>query len=111
MENNRGQFGLGLVLGIFFLVIVIVAFISVLPMISEMIDVGTGYDAGLNCKSTTYWNSTAMINGVAGGERSAIGCLGLKMFIPLVVLVVLVAAIGMILASGNRQPSQLPTYG
>jgi hypothetical protein len=98
--NNKGQFRL--IIGLFIAVIAIVAFIALLPLFTAAIDIGTSYSAGLNCIGSSDYNITV-------GEKSSIACAGMKLYLPLIVLVVLVAIIGFILY-GDRNQQQVPMY-
>ena len=101
--NKKGQFRL--IIGLFIAVIIIVFFVALLPLINSAIDIATSSQSGLNCVSSAdygVYNTTV-------GEKSTIGCLGLKLYIPLIVLVVLAAIVGYILYGDQRQ-GQMPTY-
>lgn len=98
--NNKGQFRL--IIGLFIAVIIIVCFVALLPLINSAVDIATSQSSGLNCAGAVDYNSTQ-------GEKSTIGCLGLKLYIPLIVLVVLVAIVGYILY-GDRGQQGIPMY-
>ena len=99
--NKKGQFRL--LIGLFVAVMIVVAFIALLPLFSTAVDMGMSSASGLNCASASDYNATK-------GESSSIGCLGLRMYIPLIVLVVLIAIISYILYGDNR-PQQQQMYG
>jgi len=74
--------------------------VALIPGLADIIDTGLA-SSGLNCSGAADYNSTA-------GERSSLGCLGLKLFIPFLVLGTLVVLINK-LFYGDREmapPSQ-----
>jgi len=103
--NKKGQAGFRLIMGLFVAVIIIVLFVALMPIINSSIDIAISSSSGLNCIGAAdygVYNTTA-------GEKSSIGCLGLRLFVPMIILVVLIAVVGFILYGDQRQ-QQLPLY-
>ena len=106
--GKRGQMGMDLMVGLLMAFIIISLLIALVPAFVEMIGFGMNSD-GLNCKGTDADNS-----GVIGDnpldynatikEKSTIGCLGMKLYIPYLVLGILLAVVGRILYSRSSQP-------
>jgi len=93
--NNKGQFGIIVQLLILFLAVTFL--IALIPGFSGLIDSGLSYQSGLNCAGAIDYNSTL-------GERSTIGCLGLKLYIPYIVLGVLVVLVARLFMGRTPQP-------
>ena len=99
--NNKGQFRL--LIGLFIALIIVVAFVALLPLFSSAVDIATSSSSGLNCEGAADYG----VYNLTAGEKSTIGCLGLKLYIPLIVLVVLVAIVGYILYGDQRAPQPM----
>ena len=94
--NNKGQFRL--LIGLFIAVIIVVAFVALLPLFSAAVDIGQSSASGLNCIGAADYNATL-------GQKSAIACMGMGLYLPVIVLVVLIAVIGYILYGDQRPQS------
>lgn len=95
--NNRGQIGIIVVL--FSILLATIFLIALIPAFTNQVDSGTSYSTGLNCAGSADYNSTL-------GERSAIGCIGIKLFIPFLVLGVLLVFVMKLFGSANQTPQQ-----
>ena len=109
--NNKGQMGMSMIWGLVFLVLVILVFTAFLPVIKETINNSRGQDA-LNCAQTGAINqcnnsaSVSCYNSSIATETT--GCLIMDLYIPFIVIIVLIGAVGMILSGrmGSQQPQQ-----
>lgn len=86
--GKKGQ-GVAIMINLMIVFMAVTFLVALIPGFSTMIDSGLSYASGLNCVGAVDYNSTL-------GERSSIGCLGLKLYIPYIVLGVLVTLIGYI---------------
>lgn len=103
--NKKGQ-GLRILIALFIGITILAVFVALLPLIASLVDIGTSSQNGLNCAGSADYG----VYNLTAGEKSAVGCLGLKLYIPLFVLIVLIGVIGYILYGDNRQQA-VTTYG
>ena len=94
--DRKGQ-GFGIMVQLMILFMVVTFLIALIPGFSSLIDSGLSYSSGLNCVGAADYNSTL-------GERSTIGCLGLKLYIPYIVLGILVVLIARLFYQRAAQP-------
>jgi hypothetical protein len=94
--NKQAQFNL--MIGIFLAVIALFILITMLPMFSDLLDVGKTASY-LNCNDGSDYNATR-------GEKSALACTGFDLFLPILVIAFLVAIVSYIIyqRSNNQQP-------
>lgn len=104
-RDKKGQMLMKVFIGLFVGFMIIAMLIALLPAFTSLIDIGLGTD-GLNCPGyidadnsdgNSSYNSTL-------GTKSSIGCLGLKLYIPYLVLGILIAVVMMILYDRGTQP-------
>ena len=103
--GKKGQMGMEIMVGLLMAFIIITMLIALIPGFVEMIGIGQNSD-GLNCKGYIYngnANDPLSYNATIG-EKSTVGCLAIKLYIPYLVLGVLLAVVGRILYSRASQP-------
>jgi len=94
--------------------IVIVILVALIPAFMEMIGMSQ-QSTSLNCPGYVDANPALSYNATlaAGGHTSSIGCMAMKLFLPLLILGVLIAIVTIILygKSGSEQaPTQYSGY-
>lgn len=103
--NNKGQMGMDIMVGLLMAFIIVTMLVALIPGFVEMLGIGQN-SQGLNCKgyvdngnANSYLSYNATI-----GEKSTVGCLAMKLYIPYLVLAILLAVVGRILYSRSTQP-------
>ena len=111
--NNRGQMGFGFIMGVVMLVVAVLLITSFWPVIQDQFDNLRGQDE-LNCKSTTDIcngvgsNDTALCYNASLGNTHTMECSMLSIGPPLILIMLILGAIGLIM-KGGQQPAQ-PQY-
>jgi len=101
--NKKGQMGMDLMVGLLMAFIIVSLLIALVPAFVDMIGIGMNSE-GLNCKGYTDTTNPSLSYNATIGEQSTIGCLGMKLYIPYLVLGILLAVVGRILYSRSSQP-------
>jgi len=110
--NNKGQaMGMGFIMGIVFLVVAVLLITAFWPTIQDAFD-GLRDQDELNCKSTTdicgdIGSNTTCYNESLGNDHTTT-CAMLSIGPPLILIMLILGAIGLIMKSGS-QPQQ-PVY-
>ena len=110
--NNKGQMGFGFIMGIVMLVVAVLLITSFWPTIQSQFD-GLRNQDNLNCKSTTdicggIGSNTTCYNASIGNEH-ATTCAMLSIGPPLILIMLILGAIGLIVG-GNKSQPQVPQY-
>lgn len=92
--NKKGQVDIMIKILIMFLVVTV--FVMLIPAFADSIDYGLD---GLNCAGTPDYNETL-------GEKSSIGCVAFKLYIPYLVLAVLIVLVARLFAQRTGQVAQ-----
>jgi len=95
--NKKGSM-MGLLLGLIMGVVVVMILIMFIPSLTEMLDTAQN-SQGLNCVG---YIDTVMADGnysynASIGQKSSMACMGIKMYLPLLILIVLIGVITKIL--------------
>jgi hypothetical protein len=96
--NKSGQ--MNMMIGLLFGFIIVTTLIALIPGFTEMLDIGTGED-GLMCHGGLYNNGSTIPS--TATQKSAIGCLAFKLYIPYLVLAVLIGVVSKILYDRGSQ--------
>lgn len=96
--NKKAQ--MGIMIGLLIGFIVVTTLIALIPGFVQLLDIGMGSD-GLNCHGSTFANDSL-------AEKSGIGCLAFKLYIPYLVLAVLIGLVTKILYDKGSQPTYNP---
>ena len=110
--NNKGQMGFSFIMGIVMLVVTVMLITSFWPAIQDQFD-GLRNQDKLNCKSTSdicggVGSNTTCYNASVGNSHTTT-CAMVSIGPPLIFIMLLLGAIGMIRLSG-RQQQQPPAY-
>lgn len=108
-KNKRGDMGhlmVALIMGF----MAVAMLVSLIPGFVEILDVAQNSE-GLNCKGYTYNGdaSNVLSYNATIGTKSTIGCLGIKLYLPYLVLAVLLGVVMYILYDKSSQSQ--PYYG
>ncbi|GAF78376.1 unnamed protein product [marine sediment metagenome] len=111
LEDKRGQMGFGFIMGIVMLVVAVMLITAFWPTIQDSFDVLRNQDE-LNCKSNTdicggVGSDTICYNETVGNSH-AVTCSMLSIGPPLILIMLILGAVGLIAASGRQQ--QQPAY-
>ena len=111
MINNKNGALLDLPVNLLVMFICITFFVALLPGMIDMIDMSQQSDS-LNCAGYNYeglgpthplsYNATI-------GEKSSIGCMAMKLYVPYIALGVLIGVV-MLVLYGKAQSPQEPMY-
>ena len=111
--NNKGQMaGFGFIMGIVMLVVAVLLITAFWPTIQDQFDDLRDQD-DLNCKSSTdlcggIGSNTTCYNESLGNEHTTT-CAMLSIGPPLILIMLIMGAIGLLYAKGGGQPQQ-PVY-
>jgi len=110
--NNKGQMGFGFLMGIIMLVVAILLITAFFPVIQDSFD-GLRNQDELNCKSTTdicggIGSNSTCYNETVGNSHTTT-CAMLSIGPPLILILLILGAIGLIMNKGGQQPQQ-PMY-
>jgi len=111
--NNKGQMGFGFIMGIVMLVVVVLLITSFWPTIQTQFD-NLRHQDELNCKSTTdicggIGSNTTCYNASSGNSHTTT-CAMLSIGPPLILIMLILGAIGLITSGGRQQQMPQPTY-
>lgn len=99
--NKKGQ-SFDIMINLLIIFMAVTFLIALIPGFTSVIDSGLSNASGLNCQGVPDYNSTI-------GEKSSIGCLALKLYLPYIILGVLVVLIAKLFHNRSSQP--VPGYG
>jgi len=111
--NNKGQMmGFGFIMGIVMLVVAVLLITAFWPTIQDSFD-GLRDQDELNCKSTTdicggIGSNVTCYNASLGNEHTTT-CAMLSIGPPLILIMLIMGAIGLLMRGGSQQPQQ-PVY-
>ena len=110
--NKKGQMGMGFIMGIVMLVVAVLLITSFWPVIQDQFD-GLRHQDELNCKSTTdicggIGSNTTCYNVSVGNEHTTT-CAMLSIGPPLILIMLILGAIGLIMRGSPQQQMQ-PQY-
>ena len=116
MDNKRGQMGFSFVMGIVMLVVAVLLITSFWPVIQDSFD-GLRDQSELNCKSTVdicggIGSNTTCYNESLGNSHT-VTCSMLSIGPPLILIMLILGAVGLIIKGGQPQPqmpAQYPGY-
>jgi len=115
MNNKRGQqiMGFSFIMGIVMLVVAVLLITSFWPVIQDSFD-DLRHQDELNCKSTTdvcgsVGSNTTCYNATVGNSHS-VTCSMLSIGPPLILIMLILGAIGMLMAPGRSQAPAYPGY-
>jgi len=114
IDNKKGQMGMGFIFGIVMLVVAVLLITSFWPLIQSQFD-GLRDQDELNCKSTTdvcggIGSNTTCYN-VTVGNTHTTTCAMLSVGPPLILIMLILGAVGLIVKGGQPQaPQQYPGY-
>ena len=114
MENKRGQMGFGFIMGIVMLVVAVMLITAFWPIIQTSFDDLRNQDE-LNCKSTSdicggIGSNTTCYNETLGNSHTTT-CAMLSIGPPLILIMLILGAVGLIMRGGQQQPQpQYPGY-
>lgn len=111
--NKNGQVGFRFIMGIVMLVVAVLMITSLWPVIQEQFDALRHQDE-LNCKSTTdicggIGSNTTCYNATIGNSHTTT-CAMLSISPPLLFIMLILGAIGLLMSSSQPQQPQ-PMYG
>ncbi len=114
--NNRGQMGFGFIIGIVMLVVAVLLITAFWPTIQDSFD-GLRDQDELNCKSTSdvcggVGSNTTCYNESVGNSHTTT-CAMLSIGPPLILIMLILGAVGLIMKGGQPQqqmPQQYPGY-
>jgi len=111
MNNKKGQIGFSFIMGIVMLVVSVMLITSFWPNIQDQFD-GLRDQSELNCKSTKdicggIGNQDVCFNETAGNTH-VMTCSMLNIGPPLILIMLILGAVGLIVSSGGRQSQ--PAY-
>lgn len=109
--NNRGQMGFGFIMGIVMLVVAVMLITAFWPTIQDSFD-GLRDQSELNCKSSTdicggIGSNTTCYNSTLGNVHTTT-CAMLSIGPPLILIMLILGAVGLIVKGGQPQP-QMPS--
>jgi len=112
MINNKGQMGFGFIMGIVMLVVAVLLITSFWPVIQDQFD-GLRDQDELNCKSSSdicggIGSNTTCYNVTVGNSHTTT-CAMLSIGPPLILIMLILGAIGLIMKGGQPQ-QQTPAY-
>lgn len=99
INNNRGQM---LIINLMMAFLAVVFLVALVPGFRSMIESGLSNSAGLNCEGAPDYNASA--------STSDMGCIGINLIIPFIILGTLVAIVATIFYGRSNVSSQ-PQYG
>jgi len=115
MNNIRGQqiLGFSFIMGIVMLVVSVLLITSFWPVIQDSFD-DLRHQDELNCKSTTdvcgsVGSNTTCYNATVGNSHT-VTCSMLSIGPPLILIMLILGAIGMLMAPGRQQAPAYPGY-
>jgi xanthosine utilization system XapX-like protein len=94
----------GLMIGLLWALIMVSLLIGLVPAFVDLLGIGMNSE-GLNCKGTVDATNPSLSYNATIGEKSSIACLGMKLYLPYLVLGVLMGIVGKLLY--NRTQPQL----
>ncbi len=114
--NNRGQMGFSFIIGIVMLVVAVLLITAFWPTIQDSFDDLRDQDE-LNCKSTTdicgsIGSNSTCYNATLGNTHTTT-CAMLSIGPPLILIMLILGAVGLIMRGGQSQqqmPQQYPGY-
>jgi len=111
--NNKGQMGFGFIMGIVMLVVAVLLITSFWPVIQDQFD-GLRNQDKLNCKSTTdicggIGSNTTCYNETLGNNHPTT-CAMLNIGPPLIFIMLVLGAVGLIIRGGQQQTQMPPQY-
>ncbi len=115
INNKKGQMGMGFIMAIVMLVVAVLLITSFWPVIQDSFD-GLRDQSELNCKSTAdvcggVGSNTTCYN-VSVGNSHTTTCAMLSIGPPLILIMLILGAVGLIVKGGQPQqaPQQYPGY-
>jgi len=114
IDNKKGQMGFGFVMAIVMLVVAVLLITSFWPVIQDSFDGLRGSDE-LNCKSSidicgsVGSNDTSLCYNASLGNSHTTTCAMLSIGPPLILIMLILGAVGLIVKGGQPQPQQ-PQY-
>ena len=107
INNNRGQMGFGFIMGIVMFVVAVPLITSFWPTIQNSFD-DLRDQSELNCKSTTdicggIGSNTTCYNETLGNTHT-VTCSMLSIGPPLILIMLILGAVGLIVKGGQPQP-------
>lgn len=112
--NNRGQMmGFGFIMGIVMLVVAVMLITAFWPTIQDSFD-GLRDQSELNCKSTAdvcggVGSNTTCYNATLGNTHTTT-CAMLSIGPPLILIMLILGAVGLIMRGGQSQPQMPQQY-
>jgi len=111
--NTKGQMGMGFIFGIVMLVVAVLLITSFWPTVQDQFDQLRHQDK-LNCKSTTdicggIGSNTTCYNASVGNVHPTT-CAMLSIGPPLILIMLILGAVGLIIKGGQTQPQMPATY-
>ena len=96
LENRRGQ---GMMMGLLSLFLVVAVLIALIPGFRDLLDTARDQDS-LNCKSNINACGTNPASPCYNSSISTetVACLAMDLYVPYIVLIVLIAGVGAIIA-------------
>lgn len=96
LHKRKGQM---LIMNIMMAFLAVIFLVALIPGFRTIITDGLSNASGLNCEGSADYNATL-------GEISAVGCIGIDLIIPMIVLGTLMAIVAMIFyGRGGQAPS------
>lgn len=111
--NNKGQMGFGFIMGIVMLVVAVLLITSFWPTIQTSFD-DLRHQDELNCKSTVdlcsgIGSNTTCYNESLGNSHTTV-CAMLSIGPPLILIMLILGAVGLIMRGGQQQPQMSSPY-
>lgn len=113
LNNKKGQAGMGMIMGLMFLVMTIIVLTAFIPVIQNQIKEMRGQD-NLNCiSSKLVCGSTVNTTGAScynsSKDTETTSCLIFDIYLPYIIIAVLIGGVAGLLANRSQQPQ--PMYG
>ncbi|KKL09364.1 hypothetical protein LCGC14_2566600 [marine sediment metagenome] len=113
IDNKKGQMGFGFIMAIVMLVVAVLLITSFWPVIQDSFD-GLRDQDELNCKSTTdicggIGSNETCFNSTVGNSHTTT-CAMLSIGPPLILIMLILGAVGLIVKGGQPQPQMQPQY-
>ena len=111
--NKKGQMGMSFIIGIVMLVVAVLLITAFWPTIQDSFD-GLRHQDELNCKSTTdicggIGSNTTCYNASLGNTHTTT-CAMLSIGPPLILIMLILGAVGLIVRGSQPQQPQYPSY-
>jgi hypothetical protein len=108
MENKKGDFMI-LMVNLMFFVMAMILFIGLIPLMNEMLNLAQQSDY-LNCPGYLYLGSnTSTLSYNSSLPSNALACFSIRLYLPYIILVVLVAGIAKLLS--DKSQNVAPGFG